>query len=62
MYYDLVKKISELNHFQDIQKGLSTLDESKNKLFVSPLYGVVKALLVKKKRAFILNFRIKYTK
>ena len=30
------------------QKGLSSLDESKNKLFVSPLYGVVKALLVKK--------------
>ena len=48
MYYDLVKKISELNLFQDIQKGLSSLDESKNKLFVSPLYGVVKALLVKK--------------
>ncbi|MEJ2504739.1 MAG: transcription-repair coupling factor [Ignavibacteriaceae bacterium] len=48
MYYDLVKKISELNLFQDIQKGLSSLDESKNKLFVSPLYGVVKELLVKK--------------
>ncbi len=47
MHFDLVKKLSELNLFQDIQKGLSSLSESNNKLFVSPLYGTVKALLVK---------------
>ena len=45
MQSELVKKLNELNLFNDIEKGLSSLSESNNKLFISPLYGATKALL-----------------
>ena len=47
MRFDLVKKLSELNLFRDIEKDLSSLTEPHNKLFITPLYGAAKALLVK---------------
>jgi transcription-repair coupling factor (superfamily II helicase) len=47
MRFDLVKKLSELNLFRDIEKDLSSLTELHNKLFITPLYGAAKALLVK---------------
>jgi len=47
MQFDLIKKLTEYALFSEIKEKLSHFDGIKNKLFVSPLYGAAKSLLVR---------------